>query len=205
MNYTELVAAIKSFTNNLESEFVANIDTFIKLGEKRIYVTLDLPCDNKNVSGSMSDGNRFLSIPDDVISIQTMNIVASGVYSAVRQKSKSFIREAYPDTTATGQPLFYSIYDHNSVELGPVPDASYSVELTYHGLPTSIVNASTTWMGDNLEDALLYASLAEGYTFMKGDADLIQRYEERYQEEIMKIDARVVKRAMAGNEYERAN
>jgi hypothetical protein len=132
-----------------------------------------------------------------------MTVVDSNVHYPVRQKAKGFIREAYPDVTDEDRPVYYCFYDHNTVELGPVPDQNYSVELTYRRCPASIVNTSTNWLGDNLGDALLYASLVEAYTFMKGDEDILALYEKRFQEEMMKADAKVAKRAGAGNLYER--
>jgi len=205
MNYTDLTARITAFLNNEEAEFAANKDIFIKMGERRIYTTFELPAAEKNVTGTMTGSNRFMSIPSDVISISTMTTVVSSVHTAVRQKGKGFIREAYPDVSSEGLPLFYEVYDHNSVHLGPVPDTNYSVELTYQGVPASIVDDATTWIGDNFEDLLLYASLVEGYIFMKGDADLIAKYDERYQEEVLKLNANVVKKAASGNRYERAS
>jgi len=204
MNYTALKAAITSFLNNTEAEFTADRDTFIKLGERRIYTNFELPAAEKNATSTTTQSDRFLSIPADVISISTLSTVISNVHAPIRQKGKGFIREAYPDTSSTGTPLFYEVYDHNSVQLGPVPNASISVELTYQGVPTSIVSAATTWLGDNFEHLLLYASMAEGYIFMKGDADLLAQYEARYSEEVLKVDANVVKKAAGGNRYERA-
>ncbi len=206
MNYTDLKAAITSFLNNTEAEFTADRDTFIKLGERRIYTNFELPAAEKNATSTTTQSDRFLSIPSDVISISTLSTVISNVHAPIRQKGKGFIREAYPNvsSSAEGTPVFYEVYDHNSIQLGPVPDASISVELTYQGVPTSIVSASTTWLGDNFEQLLLYASLAEGYIFMKGDADLLAQYEARYSEEVLKVNANVVKKAAGGNRYERA-
>jgi hypothetical protein len=66
--------------------------------------------------------------------------------------------------------------------LGPTPNAAYNVELHYYYYPTSIVTAGSTWLGDNFDSVLLYGSLVEAYTFMKGEPDLLTLYNTKYNE-----------------------
>ena len=201
MNYSELSAAIREWLENEETAFVAEIDRFIRLGERRIYTFLKLPEVRKNREGNATADNRYLSIDPDVIRVLALHVVnGSGEYTGLLLKDEGFIREAYPDPTATGEPRYYSVFDHNTLLLGPTPDSNYTMEITYHGVPNSIVDAGTTWLGDNFEQLLLYACLAEGYIFMKGEPDLIAKYEERYQAEVKNVGLVAVRAAYMSDE-----
>lgn len=183
MNYTELVTEIQSY---VENEFAtADINTFIEQAEQRIYNTVQLPAIRKNVTGSLTTGNKYLSVPDDWLATFSLAVIDdTGEYQYLLNKDVNFIRAAYP-TTATadrGLPEYYAIFDYNSFILGPTPDQNYSVELHYYYYPESIVTAGTTWLGDNFDSALLYGSLLEAYTYMKGEAEVMQVYQGRYQE-----------------------
>jgi hypothetical protein len=102
-------------------------------------------------------------------------------------KDVNFIREAYPLTAQLGEPKHYAIFGPRSDNereltfiLGPTPNANYTAELHYYYYPESIVTAGTTWLGDNFDTTLLYGSLVEAYTYMKGEADMLKLYQERY-------------------------
>jgi hypothetical protein len=183
MNYTELVTEIQSY---VENEFAtADINTFIEQAEQRIYNTVQLPAIRKNVTGSLTTGNKYLSVPDDWLATFSLAVIDdTGEYQYLLNKDVNFIRAAYPTTTVLdrGLPEYYAIFDYNSFILGPTPDQDYSVELHYYYYPESIVTAGTTWLGDNFDSVLLYGSLLEAYTFMKGEQDVIQGYQGRYQE-----------------------
>ena len=183
MNYTELVTEIQSY---VENEFAtADINTFIEQAEQRIYNTVQLPAIRKNVTGSLTTGNKYLSVPDDWLATFSLAVIDdTGEYQYLLNKDVNFIRAAYP-TTATADwalPEYYAIFDYTSFILGPTPDQNYSVELHYYYYPESIVTAGTTWLGDNFDSALLYGSLLEAYTYMKGEAEVMQVYQGRYQE-----------------------
>lgn len=201
MNYAELSQAISDFLQDDETSFQGNIDLFIRLGERRIYTTLKLPAARENVTGTTTSGNRFLSLPSDTLSVLSLQITGGSGVTVLVQKDMDFIREAYPDPTSTGTPVLYGIYDEDTALLGPTPDAAYTIEMSYHRVPDSIVTASTTWLGDNFDRLLLYASLAEGYTYMKGDEDLIATYERGYREELEKASVVLRGGAYAGDEY----
>ena len=191
MNYTALVSAIKAYTENdfpdpagsggLTSTEQINI--FIQEAEQRIYNTVQLLDLRKNVTGNVTSGNKYLSVPSDWLANFSLAVIdASGNYSYLLNKDVNFIRESFPSPTATGIPTHYAFFDENSYILGPTPDASYSVELHYFYDPQSIVTAGTTWLGDNFDSTLLYGSLLEAYTFMKGEPDVIAGYQKRYDE-----------------------
>ncbi len=195
MNYTSLTAAITAFLENTGVSFAANKDLFIQLGERRIHMALELPSARKNATSNLVNGEEYLQLPSDTIAVLDIAIVTASVHTHLRKKEEGFIREAYPTVTSTATPIYYSVFDHNTLLIGPTPDSGYGVEITYHGVPNSIVTDSTTWVGDNCERALLYASLAEGYRFMKGDPDVMDHYEKAFQEEIIKMNALVAKKA----------
>jgi len=282
MNYAALSAAIQDYTQNYEPEFVANIPVFVRQAEQRIYNSVQFPSLRKNVTGTTSLGNRYLSCPTDFLSVYSMAVIdASGAYEYLLNKDVNFIRQAYPQPTDTATPKYYAIFgptvtgttitDELSFILGPTPDAAYSVELHYYYYPESIVQSTIstvsitnsgsgyvngtyfnvpltggsgslatanfvisggvvtsvtvvnpgsyyvvsntlsaasanlggagtglvltvtqvsnadgqTWLGDNFDTVLLYGSLVEAYTFMKGEADMMALYDNKYKEALM--------------------
>jgi len=189
MNYTELVAAIQDYTQNEETSFVSNIPTFVEQAEERLNRSIMVPELRKNVTAATTNGNFYLARPEDFISVFSLAVVdSSGDYSFLIDKDVNFIREAYPASSTSGLPKYYAQFDGDSggesgnFILGPTPDDNYTVELHYYYDPPSIVTTGTSWYGDNAESALLYGSLIEAYTYMKGEADLIQLYTTRYSE-----------------------
>jgi hypothetical protein len=199
MNYTQLTAAICDYTQSFESDFVTNIPVFVKQAEQRIYNSVQFPSLRKNVTGSTSSSNKYLSCPGDFLATYSMAVIdASGNYEYLLNKDVNFIRQAYPNpTTDVGIPKYYALFgptttsgpspvltDELSFILGPTPDAVYSVELHYFFYPESITVAADgqTWLGDNFDTVLLYGSLVEAYTYLKGEADLMSLYDGKYKE-----------------------
>ena len=187
MNYTELVAAIQDYTQNEETSFVSNIPTFVRQSEERLNRSIMVPELRKNVTALTSNGGVYLARPDDFLSVFSLAVIdSSGDYSFLIDKDVNFIREAYPSASTSALPKYYAQFDgdfngdQGNFILGPTPDDTYTVELHYYYDPPSIVTAGTSWYGDNAESALLYGSLIEAYTYMKGEADLIQLYTTRY-------------------------
>jgi hypothetical protein len=195
MNYAALSAAIQDYTQNYEQEFVANIPVFVQQAEQRIYNTVQFPSLRKNVTGSVSLGNKYLSCPDDFLSAYSLAVIdALGNYEYLLNKDVNFIRQAYPNPNDQAIPKYYALFgptvagatisDELSFILGPTPDAAYNVELHYYYYPESITVAADgrTWLGDNFDTVLLYGSLVEAYTFMKGEADMMALYDGKYKE-----------------------
>lgn len=190
MNYTELSTALVAYTENTGQDFADNIPTFVQQAEKRIYNTVQLTSLRKNVTGVTTLNNKYLSAPTDFLSVYSLAVVdGAGEYQYLLDKDVNFIRAAYPIPTSTGVPKYYALFgprSDNETEisfiLGPTPGAEYTVELHYFYYPESIVTAGTTWLGDNFDPVLLYGSLVEAYTYMKGEQDLIQLYNSKYME-----------------------
>jgi len=193
MNYTQLVAAIEAYSENYDTStggFVDNIPVFVKNAEQRIYNSIQFPSLRKNVIGTLTSGNKYLSAPNDFLSSYSLAVInADTSYTYLLNKDVSFIRESYPTPTSTGTPAYYALFgpqytDINELSfiLGPTPDSNYSVELHYFYYPESIVTAGTTWLGDNFDSVLLYGSMLEACTFMKSDVDVITTYKARYDE-----------------------
>ena len=251
MNYADLVSAIQAYTENTETDFVAEIPVFVRQAEQRIYNVAQPSFLRENVTGVLTAGNKFLQCPTDFLSAYSLGIFANnsttatgtaglktivvasttgiaagqqvtgtgiGVNALVRgiagttvtltvansgtvsgtvifqgdnlyllNKDVNFIREAYPLTSQLGEPKHYAIFGPRSDNereltfiLGPTPNANYTAELHYYYYPESIVTAGTTWLGDNFDSVLLYGSLVEAYTYMKGEADMLALYQERY-------------------------
>jgi hypothetical protein len=195
MTYTELVVAIQNYAEDSfnYSTDPTIVDTFIQQAEQRIYNTVQFPSLRKNVTGTTTSGNKYLSCPSDFLSVFSMAVIdGTGVYEYLLNKDVNFIRQAYPQPTDTAIPKYYSLFgptiaagaptNELSFILGPTPDAAYSVELHYYYYPESIVTAENTWLGDNLDSVLLYGSLVEAYTYMKGEQDMMALYNQKYNE-----------------------
>ena len=193
MNYTELKAAIIAYTENQEASFEAEIPVFVEQAEQRIYNSVQFPSIRKNVVGVTSTNNKYLECPSDFLAVYSMAIidgtVASGTYEYLLNKDVNFIRQSYPQADDTGIPRYYALFGPQSANLaelsfilGPTPDAIYNVELHYYYYPESIVTAGNTWLGDNFDTVLLYGSLVEAYTYMKGEQDIMTFYNAKYQE-----------------------
>jgi hypothetical protein len=194
MNYAQLVVAVSDYTENTFE--TVDMDTFIQQAEQRIYNTVQFPSLRKNVTGATTDGNKYISCPDDFLAPYSLALVdADGNYEYMLNKDVNFIRQAYPNPNDKALPKYYAIFgptttsatppaltNELSLILGPTPDASYVVELHYYFYPESIVTAGTTWLGDNFDSVLLYGTLVEAYTYMKGEADMLTLYNTKYNE-----------------------
>jgi len=282
MNYVQLYQAIQDYSENTESLFVANIPVFVKEAEERIYNSVQIPALRKNVTGTLSASNKYLSAPNDYLSTFSMAVIkANGAYEYLLNKDVNFIRESYPTPTDTGTPRYYALFGSQysnanelSFILGPTPDASYNVELHYFYYPLSIVQgvlagtgsisggslynngfynnvpltggsganayanvtvsggevtavdivdggsyyvagdvltasnsylggagsgfqytvigvdnpSGTSWLGDNYDPVLFYGSMREAMIFMKGEADMVKYYEDKYADALMQLN-----------------
>ena len=189
MTYAELCTAIQDYVENTFSTTQLNL--FIEQAEQRIYNSIQLPDLRKNVTGVISANNKYLQCPNDFLSAYSIAVIdpTSGEYTYLLNKDVNFIREAYPSPTSYGTPKYYAIFGPQSNDineltfiLGPTPDVQYDTELHYFYYPPSIVDAGDTWLGENFDSALLYGSVLEAYTFLKGDADIMANYRQRYEE-----------------------
>ena len=186
--YTTLKQTIQDYLETTESTFVANLPTIVAQAEERILKEVQLPDFRKNVTGSLTANNQYLSAPTDYLGIYSIAVDNSG-YEYLLNKDVNFIREAYPLSTVTGVPKYYGVFDERTLIVAPTPNASFAVELHYFYRPESITVSSsgTSWLGDNAENALLYGCLVESYTFLKGDAELLQLYMAQYAEAIGRL------------------
>jgi hypothetical protein len=200
MNYSELSTAIQAYTENTSSTFVAEIPTFVQQAEQRIYNTVQFPSLRKNVTGVTSSTSKYLGAPEDFLAVYSMAVItdygtAAESYEYLLNKDVNFIRQAYPTPADKGLPRYYALFgpqtnapNELSFILGPSPDAAYTVELHYFYYPVSIVTdpvlnpTGTSWLGDNFDSVLLYGSLVEAYTYMKGEQDMMALYNGKYQE-----------------------
>jgi len=197
MNYAALVVAISDYTENTFQ--TVDVNLFITQAEQRIYNSMQFPSLRKNVTGTVTSSNKYLSCPNDFLAPYSLAVYpyGGGDYIFLLNKDVNFIREAYPSPTSTGTPKYYALFgptvasgvisNELSFILGPTPDATYSAELHYYYYPESITTASSgqTWLGDNFDSVLLYGSLVEAYTYMKGEPDMMALYNQKYMEAIV--------------------
>jgi len=207
MNYNDLFSQIQSYTENqFPATYLANgstvsyttqINTFIQQAEARIYNTVQIPSLRKNVTGACTSDNKYLACPNDYLSTYSLAVISpsDGSYTYLLNKDVNFIRESYPIPTDTGVPKYYALFGSRLNDpteltfiLGPTPNYAFDAELHYFYYPESIVDASTSWLGDNYSPALLYGSLVEAYSYMKGEPDLLAMYNTKYQEAMQQLN-----------------
>lgn len=164
----------------------------IRQAEQRIYNTVQIANLRKNVTGTLTQNNKYLAAPNDFLSVYSLSVVDNaGSYSFLLNKDVNFIREAYPSPTSTGLPKHYAIFGPDSSDVkeltfivGPTPNSNYTVELHYYYYPESIVTATNTWLGDNFDSALFNAVMVEAIRYMKGEPDLVKLYQDMYAQAI---------------------
>lgn len=206
MDYNELFSQIQAYTENQfpamilangsSVSYTTQINTFIQQAEERIYNTVQIPSLRKNVTGNCTASNKYLACPNDYLSTYSLAVInTDGTYEYLLNKDVNFIRQAYPDPTSTGLPRYYALFgsrlnDPNELTfiLGPTPNANYGAELHYFYYPESIVTAGTSWLGDNYPPALLYGALVEAYTYMKGEVDMLNAYNAKYNEALQQLN-----------------
>ena len=179
MNYSELTTNIEDIC---EQTFTAGqLAMFTQQAEQKIYTTVELPAFRKNQTGSLTSGNKYLTMPTGMLYVYSLAVIdADGDYYYLLNKDVNFIREAYPGPTDTGQPKHYAVFDQNTFILGPTPNANYNSEIHFSYYPESIVTAGTTWLGEEFDSALLNGALVEAIRFQKGEADMVALYEKLY-------------------------
>jgi hypothetical protein len=191
VTYTSLVQLIQNYTENTEASFVSYIPTFVQLAEQRIYNAVQIPALRKNQLGTATMNIKYLTLPSDWLATFSLSVIDpnTSVQEYLLNKDVEYIREAFPYPGSSGKPTHYAQFDVNSLILGPTPDQSYQVELHYYYYPESIVTANTSWLGTNFDTVLIYGTLREAYIYMKGDQDLANMYEAKYQEalEMLKV------------------
>lgn len=190
MTYAELKNLIQNYLQNTESSFVTYLPDIIKQAEDRILENVQLPVFRKNASGTLTSGNQYLSTPTDFLAPYSLSYTNSGSQTFLINKDVNWIREVYPDSSTTGEPEYYAIFDDDSFIVAPTPNSGFTVELHYFYRPASITAGSdsgTTWLSTNAPSALLYACLLEGYVYMKGEADMMSVYNTRYESALSRL------------------
>jgi len=198
--YTTLTQAIKDYTENTETTFSNNIAVFIQQAEVTILRAVQLPVFRKNVTGTMTASNAYLSAPNDLLRPYSLAIINSSSHEYLINKDVNYIREVYPNPATTGVPKYYALFDDDTFIIGPTPGSNYTSELHYFYKPESITAASsgTSWLGTNAEDALLYGSLLQAYIFMKGEPDVVQSYAKQFETSVEALK-------MEGDGYDRTD
>jgi hypothetical protein len=186
MNYAQLSQLVQQYCATTEASFVANIPTFVNLAEERIYNSVQIPAIRRNSTSTLTADYPYLTLPPDWLATFSLAVIDpySNGYEYMLDKDANFIRAAYPDPMYTGLPKYYAQFDVSSVLIAPTPDDAYTVELHYYYYPPSIVTAGTSWLGENFETVLLYGVVREAYLYLKGEVDLTQMYEQKYQESL---------------------
>jgi len=188
--YAQLKTAIQDYTENTETSFVTNLPTFIRAAEDRIFKLVDLEVFRKNATSAMTQNDQYLSLPTDFLAFFSLSITNTTSKEFLLHKDVNFIQEYNPDSSTTGTPKYYAIFDVDNVILAPTPDNNYICELHYYYRPASLTagaESGTTWLSDNVPNALLYGSLVEAYIYMKGEPDMLKLYEKQFTEAMTRL------------------
>ena len=188
--YAELKQAIKDYTENDETTFTNNLPVFIRNAEERILKNVQLSELRKNVTGSSTTSNKFLDCPSDFLAPFSLSFEVSSSKVFVEYKDVNFLQTFHPDASSTGTPRYYALFDSGNFILAPTPDAALVAELHYFYRPaslTSLSESSQSWLSENAPLALLYASLLEAYTFMKGEQDVLSLYASQLQNALVAL------------------
>ena len=184
MNYAALRAVIQTYSQNFESSFVENVDVFIRLAESRIMLRVRLPNFRKDVSATLTASNNLLAVPTDFLAPDSLSIVTPTGLVFPLNKDPEFLDDCYPDTSVIGVPRFYAYLNETSLKLAPTPDQAYACRMGYFYQPPSIVDSSTTWLGDHFAHALVTGSLVEAAQYMKSEDNLFTRYNQAFMQDL---------------------
>ena len=188
--FAELKTAIQDYSENSETTFVNNLSIFIENAEQRIFESVQLEFFRKNVTANLTASNQYLAMPDDYLASYSLSVTSSGAKSFLLMKDVNFIEDYNPNSSTTGLPKYYAAFTSDNFILAPTPDSGYQVELHYFYRPTSLTagaDSGTTWLSTNAPFAMLYGALIEAYTFMKGEADIIQNYDQKFMQAIARL------------------
>lgn len=182
--YSELKQAIQDYAENDETSFVTNLPVFIKNTEERVLKNVQLSIFRKNSTGSFTSGNQYLACPADFLAPLSLSFTdGSSNHVFLELKDPDFIQTFNPNSSTTGNPRYYAIFDVDHFLIGPTPNSSYSVELNYMYRPASLTagaSSGTTWLSENAPMTLLYGCLMEAYIYMKGEPDILQTYQQQF-------------------------
>tara|TARA_S200002703_G_scaffold119138_3_gene104865 strand:- start:1537 stop:2187 length:651 start_codon:yes stop_codon:yes gene_type:complete len=185
MTYAELVQKIRDYTE-VDSNVLTStiIDGFIQDAEWRIQREVDMDNSRRYATASAISGQRYLNTPTDTLIIRSVQITDGGSGSNERvfleYRDTNFISE-YNPTGAQGQPKYYGNWDQDTIVLAPTPDDTYTFQINYILKPDQLSSSNTeTYVSKYFPNGLLYACLVEAYGFLKGPADMIQFYEQKY-------------------------
>lgn len=188
--FAELKTAIQDYSENSETTFVNNLSIFIENAEQRIFESVQLEFFRKNVTANLTASNQYLAMPTDYLASYSLSVTSSGAKSFLLMKDVNFIEDYNPNSSTTGLPKYYAAFTSDNFILAPTPDSGYQVELHYFYRPTSLTagaDSGTTWLSTNAPFAMLYGALIEAYTFMKGEADIIQNYDQKFMQAIARL------------------
>ena len=189
MTYGELKTAVQDFVQSTETSFVNNLPLFIRLAEERIMKNVRLNLFQKNASGSTTAGNKYVAAPSDFLAPISLSLTIGGEQTFLLLKNADFVQEYIRDSES-GEPVYFGQYDVDNLILAPIPDSAYALEMHYLYRPNSLTvggDSGITWLSENAEVALLYGTLVEAYTYLKGDQDLMVLYSQRFAEALQRL------------------
>ena len=191
-NYTEVDSNVLSDTL---------LDQFIRNVELDIAGQVDYDDLRKYATSNTTNGNRYVSMPSDLLILRSVQIISSNVRDFLEKKDTSFIAEFAPNETVTGTPKYFANWDETNILLAPTPNAAFEVQINYIKDPPHFDSSTNTFLSEHQEAMLLYGVLRECFGFLKGPDDLYKLYSDRYNQSIQAFGLQQMGRRRRG-EYD---
>ncbi len=161
--YDELKTSIQDYTQNQETSFVNNLPLFIRVAEERILKNVQLTLFRKNATANTTASNQYLAAPSDFLAPFSLSFKdGNNDKTFLEYKDVNFVQSFNPDSSTTGNPRYYALFDVNNFLIGPTPNSNYVVELHYFYRPASLTagaGSGTTWLSENAELSLFVRML----------------------------------------------
>ena len=201
--YSTLTTAIQNYTEVGTSVLSSTItDQFIDNSELRIQREIPIDADRREVIGNLVASKDSVHTPAGTLFVRGLQVytsttAATGANSWLEKKDISYLREYDAAETTTGTPKYYAMSggaegtgatSSGRITIVPTPSSAFMYKIHYNARPIGLSSANTTtYLSLNFGNGLLYACLAEAFSYLKGPMDMLQLYEQKYQTEVQKF------------------
>ena len=207
LSYSGLITQIRNYTEVDSNVLTADqLENIILNAQYRIMRDVPIDADRKQQSGNLVTGQETINAPGGCLFIRAIQVYDStsaitGANRFLEKKDVTYLQEYIPstETAKRGQPKYYAMFggatgdgDTNSGRMmfAPVPDTTYKFRVHYNKMPATLASDNqSNYISLNFPNGLLYCCLAETYAFLKGPADMLTLYENKYKTEVQKFAA----------------
>ena len=211
--YSNLTTAIRNWTEVDSTVFTqAIINRFIENAEYRIAYDLPMDSDRVRSDAQLATDYNSINVPAGCLFVRAVQVFDStssrtGKGQFLLKRDQTFIQEYVGELTGpeggqTGQdttvlPKYYAMFGgatgagtttSGALYLAPTPDQNYLYTIYWNKIPQGLSSGNTTtYISTYFPQGILYACLVEAYSFLKGPADMLTLYEQKYKQELAKF------------------